>query len=321
MSIFKNKGKQAEGTTKNHHIKNIFRLGWSDSDDRLCSGFNMVTLRALLKYKKTDKEDIINYKKELNKNRKEIVKSYDGFGDYCRNRIMHHYAKKYLLNVCSQLAESDFKRGLSFAIGCDILDGNSDDKVERTNLIGNSAYHTSIANNYVEEIRHRFYLAFESAYLRGLKNYATSGKYEVRKYFGSLNFADNFELNGCSDRKVNLTLPHSYKTEVMGSGLEVIDNKYLTVTLKEYNSIIVNCEMYHADVLKVIKPFNASEIEQMHIAKLDDTVLYAKTNQLLTKKVLKHFEEVNELGAVACIMHPVIWTTTKGDFSCKMSLD
>ena len=85
----------------------------------------------------------------------------------------------------------------------------------------------------------------------------------------------------------------------MGSGLEVIDSKYLTVTLKEYNSIIVNCAMYHADVLKVVKPFNASVIEQMHIAKLGDTVLYAKTNQLLTKKVLKHFEEVNELEAVA----------------------
>ena len=31
MSIFKNKGNQAEGTTQNHHIKNIFKLGWSDS--------------------------------------------------------------------------------------------------------------------------------------------------------------------------------------------------------------------------------------------------------------------------------------------------
>ena len=299
MSIFKNKGKQAEGTTQNHHIKNIFKLGWSDSDQRLSNGFNMVGLKALLEYKDTDKEDTIKYKNELNKNRKEIAKSYDGFGDYCRNRIMHHYAKKYLLNVCSQLAESDFKRGLSFAIGCDILDGNSDDKVELTSLIANAEYHTEIASNYVEKIRRSFYLAFESAYLRGMKNYATSGKYEVRKYFGSLNFADDFELNGNSDRKVNLTLPHSYKTEVMGSGLEVIDNKYLTVTLKEYNSIIVNCAMYHADVLKVIKPFNASEIEQMHIAKLGDTVLYAKTNQLLTKKVLKNFEEVSELERVA----------------------
>ena len=79
----------------------------------------------------------------------------------------------------------------------------------------------------------------------------------------------------------------------------MIDNKYLAVTLKEYTSIIVNCAMYHADVLKVVKPFNSSEIEQLHIAKLGDTILYAKTNQQLTKKVLKHFEEINELGAVA----------------------
>ena len=85
----------------------------------------------------------------------------------------------------------------------------------------------------------------------------------------------------------------------MGSGLEVIDSKYLTVRLKEYTSIIVDCDMYHADVLKAVKPFNASEIEHIHIAKLGDTVLYAKTNQQLTKKVLKHFEEINELGAVA----------------------
>ena len=57
--------------------------------------------------------------------------------------------------------------------------------------------------------------------------------------------------------------------------------------------------MYYADVLKVVKPFNSSEIEQMHIAKLDGKILYAKTNQQLTKKVLKYFEEVNEFGAVA----------------------
>jgi len=299
MSIFKNKGKQAEGTTKNHHIKNVFRLGYSDSDQRLNSGFNMVSLQALLEYKDTDKEDVINYKNELNKNRKEIAKSYDEFHHYYIREIVEYYSKKYFLKVYNKLVESDFKYRLGFAVGSDILDGNKEDKPKRSDLLADSDYHKGIASNYVEKIRRSFYLAFESAYLRGLKNYATSGKYEVRKYFGSLNFADNFELNGCSDRKVNLTLPHSYKTEVMGSGLEVIDSKYLTVNLKEYTSIIVNCAMYHADVLKVVKPFNASEIEQLHIAKLGDTVLYAKTNQQLTKKVLKHFEEINELGAVA----------------------
>jgi hypothetical protein len=88
MSIFKNKGNQAEGTTKNHHIKNVFGLGYGDNDDRLCNVFDMVTLRALLEYKKNDKEDTIKYKNELNKNRKDIAKSYDGFGDYCRTVLL-----------------------------------------------------------------------------------------------------------------------------------------------------------------------------------------------------------------------------------------
>jgi hypothetical protein len=101
--------------------------------------------------------------------------------------------------------------------------------------------------------------------------YFSGELYEVK--FGELNFANEFDLQGSNDHSVKLTLPQTYKIEVMGSGLEVIDSKYLTITLKEYTSIIVNCAMYHADVLKVVKPFNASEIEQMHIAKLGDIVL------------------------------------------------
>jgi len=297
MSIFKNKGKQAEGTTKNHNIKNVFGLAYGDNDDRLCNGFDMVSLSNLLDDKETNKADTIKYKSERNKRRKAIASSYDEFHYYHQRQLVGYYSRKYLLSEYNQLVGSDFKYRLDFVIGNVDSDHTEDDRAEHTMFLANAEYHTEIASDYVEKIRRSFYLALDFAYLRGMKNYATGGKYEVK--FGELNFADEFDLQGSNDHSVKLTLPHSYKTEVMGSGLEVIDSKYLTVRLKEYASIIVNCAMYHADVLKVVKPFNSSEVEQLHIAKLGDTVLYAKTNQQLTKKVLKHFEEVNELEAVA----------------------
>ena len=297
MNIFKNKGKQAEGTTKNHNLKNVFGLGYGDNDDRLCNGFDMVSLSNLLADKAINKIDTIKYKAERNKRRKAIASSYDEFHYYHQRQLVGYYSRKYLLSEYNQLVESDFKYRLNFVIGNVDSDHTEDDRAEHTMFLGNAEYHAEIASDYVEKIRGNLFLALDFAYLRGMKNYATGGKYEVK--FGELNFANEFDLQGSNDHSVKLTLPQTYKTEVMGSGLEVIDSKYLTVTLKEYTSIIVNCSMFYADVLKVIKPFNASEVEQLHIAKLGDTVLYAKTNQQLTKKVLKNFEEINELGAVA----------------------
>ena len=97
-----------------------------------------------------------------------------------------------------------------------------------------------------------------------------------------------------SDYNLNITLPHSYKTKVLGSGLEVIDNKYLTITLTPYDSIIKDCTMYQVELLKVKKPFKDSEIEQAYIAKLDDQVLIAKSHEQLMRKVIKEVGQLQE---------------------------
>jgi len=93
---------------------------------------------------------------------------------------------------------------------------------------------------------------------------------------------------------IDITLPHAYKTEVLGSGLEVIDHKYLTITLTPYDSIIKDCQMYQAELLKVKKIFRESEIEQAYIAKLDNEVLIAKSHEQLMRKVIKAKEAVRD---------------------------
>ena len=180
MNIFKNKGKQAEGTTKNHHIKNVFGLGYGDNDDRLCNGFDMVSLSNLLADKAINKIDTIKYKAERNKRRKAIASSYDEFHYYHQRQLVGYYSRKYLLSEYNQLVESDFKYRLNFVIGNVDSDHTEDDRAEHTMFLGNAEYHSEIASDYVEKIRRSFYLALGFAYLRGMKNYATGGKYEVK---------------------------------------------------------------------------------------------------------------------------------------------
>ena len=108
---------------------------------------------------------------------------------------------------------------------------------------------------------------------------------EIRK--GTLKFGDKFKLHGEYLSVIDITFPHTYKSQVLGSGLEVIDNKYLTITLTPYDSIIKDCQMYQAELLKVKKIFKDSEIEQAYLAKLDDQVVIAKTHEQLMRKVIK----------------------------------
>ena len=62
--------------------------------------------------------------------------------------------------------------------------------------------------------------------------------------------------------------------------------------MKQYDSIIKDCQVYQAELLKVKKPFRLSEVEQAYIARLDDQVVIAKTHEQLMRKVIKEIELV-----------------------------
>lgn len=157
----------------------------------------------------------------------------------------------------------------------------------------NNAINYSAAPKDREDMRKKYlefnhsllFSAFCRSTLLKISNYPRNGKYEIRK--GTLKFGDKFKLHGEYLSVIDITLPHTYKSQVLGSGLEVIDNKYLTITLTPYDSIIKDCQMYQAELLKVKKIFKDSEIEQAYLAKLDDQVVIAKTHEQLMRKVIK----------------------------------
>jgi len=199
--------------------------------------------------------------------------------------------------MIDQLNESKFKSWLKTICERDIADYEAikpDYNVinNAINYSGDAKDKKDIRNKYLEFNHRLLFSAFYRSSLLKISTYPRNGKYEIRD--GTLKFGDNFKLHGEYLSLIDITLPHAYKTEVLGSGLEVIDHKYLTITLTPYDSIIKDCQMYQAELLKVKKIFRESEIEQAYIAKLDNEVLIAKSHEQLMRKVIKAKEAVRD---------------------------
>ncbi|WHN66784.1 hypothetical protein [Cysteiniphilum sp. QT6929] len=294
--LFKNKANRAEITINNRNLHCSGICGYKKRQP-YCDAFKLSLLRNINTNGMTKKEkERIN--KEVNESRKDIANYFDTVDQIYHADIAKYYHDKYMIKFVKTLQDSVLKEDLMRAIK-KLGDSEIQEIPSNHNMV-NSVITSYIDSNLVNYHYHRFNreLLWHTAahiYFSRLKGYAYTGKYKV--LFGSLNFGNQFNLTGCNDQTAELTLPHTYKTEVLGSGLEVIDNKYLTISLKAYDSIIKDCQMYQAELLKVKKIFRDSEIEQAYIAKLDNQVLIAKSHEQLMRKVIKAKESAKDNGS------------------------
>ncbi|WP_440618008.1 hypothetical protein, partial [Cysteiniphilum sp. 6C5] len=237
------------------------------------------------------------YKKQYDKTHKLIVKSVRNNAYYPFTSLPNYYHGKKIAKVMNMLNDSDFKQtfvSIFYSYHEEEQRGQFHSAIN--SIINYNSKNTTTFSRMSEEylkLNHRLlWKALEESTLKYINAYSVKGRYQI--YLGLLTFGDVFSLDCNNPNHAKLTLPHTYKTEVLGSGLEVIDNKYLTITLTPYDSIIKDCQMYQAELLKVKKIFKDSEIEQAYIAKLDNQVLIAKSHAQLMRKVIKVKEAVKD---------------------------
>ena len=294
--IFKNKTNQPEITTQNMSVYFSGTINSCDIDYLNEYALQLAMLRKVDLSRLNDKQ-IKRFKERYAKKHKEIAAKVSEQDSLYLYTVSRHYSNKIKGKMIDQLNESKFKSWLKAICERDIVD-NEETKPDYkviNNAINYSAQakdKTDIRNKYLEFNHRLLFSAFYRSTLLKISNFPRNGKHEIRD--GTLKFGDNFKLHSEYSHLIDITLPHSYKTEVLGSGLEVIDNKYLTITLKPYDSIIKDCQMYQAELLKVKKIFKDSEIEQAYVAKLDDQVVIAKTHEQLMRKVIKIKEVVKD---------------------------
>ena len=291
--IFKNKTNQPQVTVNNCNMHFSGISGYQKRQPH-CDAFKLSLLRNIRTNGMTNKKKE-SIKKEANEARKDIANYFDTVDQVYHADIAKYYHDKYMINFVKSLRDSALKEELIRAIK-KLGDSEVHDIPSNHNMV-NSVITSYVDKDLVKYHYHRLNreLLWHTAahiYFWKLKGYAYTGKYKVK--FGSLNFGNEFKLTGCNDETAEITLPHSYKTEVLGTGLELVNEKYLTISLKRYDSIIKDCTMYQAELLKVKKPFKDSEIEQAYIAKLDDQVLIAKSHEQLMRKVIKEVGQLQE---------------------------
>jgi hypothetical protein len=249
-------------------------------------------------------KQIKRFKERYRKKHKELAAQIAEQNAMYLYNIPSHYSNKNKGKMIDQLNESKFKSWLKTICERDNVDN---EEMKPDYKVINNAINYSVQAKDKADIRKKYlefnhrllFSAFYRSTLLKILNFPRNGKHEIRD--GTLKFGDNFKLHGEYFHLIDITLPHAYKTEVLGSGLEVIDSKYLTIALTPYDSIIKDCQMYQAELLKVKKIFRDSEIEQAYIAKLDNQVLIAKSHEQLMRKVIKLMEpqkeKINEQGA------------------------
>jgi hypothetical protein len=289
--IFKNKTNQTQVTINNRNLHFSDISGYKKRQPY--SGAFKLSLLRNIATKSMSKKEKERIKKEAHKMRNDIAYYFNRVDLIYHADIAKYYHEKYMIKFVKTLQDSALKEDLMRAIK-KLGDSEIQEIPSNHNMV-NSAITSYSDSNIVKYHYHRFnrellWRMAAHTYFWKLKLYADTGKYKVR--FGSLNFGNEFKLTGCNDETVEITLPHSYKTEVLGSGLEVVNEKYLTLKLKQYDSIIKDCQVYQAELLKVKKPFRLSEVEQAYIAKLGDGVLIAKSHEQLMRKVIKKIELV-----------------------------
>ncbi|WP_192485371.1 MULTISPECIES: hypothetical protein [Cysteiniphilum] len=288
--LFKNKTNQPEITTNNTnlYLGGMYGLG-NYSKAYAVQGFKLAILRKIdLKALCDDSKEAVT--KRMNELHKDIAKDINYQAGKSADRCIDHFVQKRLFQLSHELPNSRFADHVWYKV----------EPSYRHEEIRDDGYINSAINNenkgfsslYKLMLARKLWQSLSSASLERINIYETTGKYRVID--GYLYFGDRFNLEYNDNYSTQLTLPHTYKTEVLGSGLEVIDNKYLTITLTPYDSIIKDCQMHQAELLKVKKLFKDSEIEQAYIAKLDDQVVIAKTHEQLMRKVIKVKEAVKD---------------------------
>ena len=288
--IFKHKNKQPQVTINNRHLHYSGICKYRQSEP-YHDAFKLALLRRIDTNSMSDEEkERIN--KETNETHKSIAEYFDTVDQADTFEISKYYHDKYLPKFTDTLEDSAFKSYLVRYIEKSNLENMPSDYNVVNSLITSYSDNNLINFHYHRLNQELFWQIAQHLYFRQLKTYADTGKYRVQ--FGKLNFADEFKLTGANDCTAQLTLPYSYKWQVLGSGLEVINGKYLTISLRQYDSIIKDCTMYQAQLLKVKKPFKDSQIEQAYIAKIDDRVLIAKSHELLMRKVIKEVDKVRK---------------------------
>jgi hypothetical protein len=294
--LFKNKTNQPQITTQNMSLYFSGTINSCEIDYLNEYALQLAMLRKVDLSQLNDKQTK-RFKERYAKKHKELAAQISEQNAMYLYNIPSHYSDKIKDKMIDQLNESKFKSWLKTICKRDIAD---DEAVKPNYSVINNAINYSSNPKDREDIRKKYlefnhrllFSAFYRATLLKISNFPRNGKHEIRD--GTLKFGDNFKLHSEYFHLIDITLPHAYKTEVLGSGLEVIDNKYLTITLTPYDSIIKDCQMYQAELLKVKKIFKDSEIEQAYIAKLDDEVLVAKSHDQLMRKVIKVKEAVKD---------------------------
>ncbi|WP_151193804.1 hypothetical protein [Cysteiniphilum sp. JM-1] len=288
--LFKNKANQPEITTNNTnlYLSGMYGLG-NYSKAYAVQGFKLAILR------KVDLNTLCDSSRKevterMNRLHKEIAGDIKYQAGKSADRCIDHFVQKRLFTLSHELPNSRFADHVWYNV----------EPSYRHEEISDDSYINSAINNenkgfsslYKLMLARKLWQSLNRASLEHINVYTTTGKYRVID--GYLYFGDRFNLEYNDNYSTQLTLPHTYKTDVLGSGLEVIDSKYLTITLTPYDSIIKDCQMYQAELLKVKKIFRDSEIEQAYIAKLDNQVLIAKSHEQLMRKVIKAKEVVRD---------------------------
>ena len=297
--IFKNKTNQPQVTLQNMklnriHIKTFIDDGLSNLYALKLAEFRQIDTKILTS------DEMKFYKSQYREAHKKLAKQIKHEADHYIYDVPKYYHRKKMIKLLQELNNSKFKDELQKEMShYDVEDFYNSDHATINKTINQHARmndnHKYISDNYLGANHDLLWKILEIVSLSKISSYPDKGKYQIK--LGSLKFSDNFNIISRSDYNINITLPHSYKTEVLGSGLEVIDNKYLTITLTPYDSIIKDCQMYQAELLKVKKIFKDSEIEQAYLAKLDNQVVIAKTHEQLMRKVIKVKEAVRDSKA------------------------